>query len=160
MLMAGVVVLGGGCGYTGGSAATSAAGGPCTLGRMPDTRCSPGTALPGVTAQQVCVRGYSSSVRDVPLAEKDQVFAEYGVTSHRPGEYEVDHLLPLELGGSNEVANLWPEAAEPRPGFHEKDEVENYLHDQVCIGKVSLAQAQHQIATNWLGVYQVMVAQR
>ncbi len=42
---------------------------------------------------------------------------------------EVDHLTPLEdltpleVGGSNDLANQWPEAAEPRPGFHEKDQV-------------------------------------
>lgn len=40
-------------------------------------------------------------------------------------------------GGSNNIANLWPEAASPKPGFHEKDQVENYLHDQVCSGAIS-----------------------
>ncbi len=86
-------------------------------------------------------------------SEKDQVYAEYGIASHTAGEYEVDHLVSLELGGSNDIANLWPEPASPRPGFHEKDKVENYLHDQVCAGKISLADAQYQIATNWLSVY-------
>ena len=49
--------------------------------------------------------------------------------------------------------NLWPEAATPKPGFHEKDKVENYLHDQVCDGKITLKEAQIEIATNWLNVY-------
>ena len=61
--------------------------------------------------------------------------------------------MALEAGGSNDIANLWPEAAEPRPGFHEKDQVENYLHDQVCAGTMSLLDAQRAIATNWLDVY-------
>ncbi len=64
--------------------------------------------------------------------------------------------MPLELAGSNDIANLWPEAAEPRPGFHEKDQVENYLHDQVCGGAMSLPEAQRAIASNWLDVYQRM----
>ncbi len=51
------------------------------------------------------------------------------------------------------MANLWPEAAKPRPGYHEKDRVENFLHKQVCDGKMSLEEAQKQIATNWLDVY-------
>jgi hypothetical protein len=84
------------------------------------------------------------------------VYAEYSITSHFTGEYEVDHLISLELGGSNDIANLWPEAATPKPGFHEKDQVENYLHDQVCSGKVNLQQAQQEIATDWLAVYQQM----
>src|ERR1019366_5961663 len=53
------------------------------------------------------------------------------------GAVEGDHLVPLELGGDNVIANLWPEPAEPHPGFHEKDRVENYLHRQVCSGAMS-----------------------
>jgi hypothetical protein len=90
---------------------------------------------------------------------KDQVFAEYGIASHTPGEYEVDHLISLEIGGSNDIANLWPEAASPKPGFHEKDKVENYLHNQMCSGVISLQQAQIEIATNWLTVYDQMPQQ-
>ena len=33
--------------------------------------------------------------------------------------------MSLELGGSNDIKNLWPEAALPTPGFHEKDAVED-----------------------------------
>jgi hypothetical protein len=87
------------------------------------------------------------------------VYDEYGITHHSPGEYEVDHLISLELGGSNDISNLWPEAASPTPGFHQKDQVENYLHDQVCNSQISLAQAQHEIATNWLQVYQSLPSQ-
>ena len=95
-------------------------------------------------------------MRNVPTSEKNQVYAEYGKTRHAPGQYEVDHLVSLELGGSNNIANLWPEAASPKPGFHEKDQVENYLHDQVCSGAIPLKQAQIEIATNWLAVYNRM----
>jgi hypothetical protein len=28
---------------------------------------------------------------------------------------EVDHLIPLELGGSNDVKTLWPQPQDPRP---------------------------------------------
>src|SRR5437868_7021359 len=44
-------------------------------------------------------------------------------------------------------------------GFHEKDQVENYLHDQVCSGAMSLKDAQKEIATNWLAVYNRMSKQ-
>ena len=123
---------------------------------LADPACSPGAIFADATTDKICVSGYSKSVRDVPTSEKDQVYAEYGITSHSAGEYEVDHLISLELGGSNDIANLWPEPAEPRPGFHEKDKVENYLHDQVCSGAMSLTEAQVGIANNWLSFYQQM----
>lgn len=127
---------------------------------LPDSACTPGAIIASATKDQICQPGYARNVRDVPESEKSQVYAEYGITSHRAGEYEVDHLISLELGGSNDIANLWPEAANPRPGFHEKDQVENYLHDQVCSGANGLAQAQEQIATNWLDLYNRMPRSR
>jgi len=127
---------------------------------LPDSACTPGAIIATATKDQICRPGYATSVRNVPDSVKNQAYAEYGIRSHRTGEYEVDHLISLELGGSNDIANLWPEAANPRPGFHEKDQVENYLHDQVCSGAVSLSQAQEQIATDWLTVYDKMPSKR
>ena len=123
---------------------------------LPDPACTPGAILPAATVDQICQSGYSSSVRNVPQSTKDEVFAEYGIASHAPGEYEVDHLISLELGGSNSIANLWPQPASPEPGFHQKDQVENYMHDQVCTGKVPLQQAQIEIATDWLAIFKKM----
>jgi hypothetical protein len=122
-------------------------------GALPDPACTPGDIFAQATKAAICTPGYSRSVRDVPVAVKDAVYAAYGIASHIPGQYEVDHLVSLELGGSNDISNLWPEAAAPKPGFHEKDEVENTLHDQVCAGQIDLPTAQREIATNWLAVY-------
>jgi hypothetical protein len=126
---------------------------------LPDSACTPGAIVATATREEICASGYAKSVRDVTEEEKNQVYAEYGVKSHRAGEYEVDHLVSLEIGGSNDIANLWPEAASPKPGFHEKDKVENYLHDQICSGAMPLSQAQEQVATNWLAVYQKLPGQ-
>lgn len=82
----------------------------------------------------------------MPESVKQSVYAEYGIESHVRGSYEVDHLVSLELGGSNRVANLWPEVS---PGYHEKDGIENRLHDAVCAGSVSLPAAQQEIARDW-----------
>jgi|SRR5579859_3569762 len=128
-------------------------------GGLPDSACTPGAIFPNATQQQICVSGYTRTVRNVPFSEKDQVYAEYGIFHHSSGQYEVDHLVPLELGGSNDISNLWPEAADPTPGYHQKDKVENYLHDQVCSGAVALQDAQKEIATNWLAVYNRMPSQ-
>jgi hypothetical protein len=121
-------------------------------GVLPDSDCTPGAVFLDVTKDQICTPGYSQSVRDVPDSEKKQVYAEYGIATHFTGEYEVDHLISLELGGSNNISNLWPEAAEPHPGFHEKDQVENYLHREVCNGQMALRDAQKIIAHDWQSV--------
>jgi hypothetical protein len=125
-------------------------------GGLPDSACTPGALLATGTKDAICQPGYAGSVRNVPTSEKNQDYAEYGIASHTPGQYEVDHLVSLELGGSNDISNLWPELASPKPGFHEKDQVENYLHSQVCSGAIALKDAQVEIATNWLAVYNQM----
>lgn len=88
---------------------------------------------------------------------RETVFASYRIALPVPVDaYELDHLIPLELGGSDAIENLWPQAAVPSPGFHEKDKVEIYLKQRVCTGKMSLAEAQRSIATNWIQVYKDM----
>ena len=115
----------------------------------PNPALTPGDVF-AVDAPTICVSGYSSSVRDVPLSEKKQVYAEYGVSyPQATGAYEVDHFIPLELGGSNDIKNLWLEPANPTPGFHQKDQYENYGHKQVCNGEITLAEAQRRMATDW-----------
>lgn len=124
---------------------------------FPNSEFTPGDISSNVTSDQVCTPGFTKTVRNVTTATKKLVFEEYNISYPPPkGAYEVDHFIPLELGGSNEITNLWPEPADPKPGFHQKDEVENYLHEQVCKGTISLEQAQESIRTNWLTVYQKM----
>jgi hypothetical protein len=119
-----------------------------TIGNLPDPQCTPGAGI-DVPLETLCARGYTATVRNVSYETKQQVYASYSIAERDPGEYEVDHLIPLELGGTNDIRNLWPEPADPRPGYHEKDKVENYLHDQVCDRKMNLSEAQRIIATNW-----------
>ncbi len=123
-------------------------------GPLPDHACTPGAVFADATVEQICIKGYTATVRNVSTNLRKQVFAEYDLAYPQPrGAYEVDHLVPLALAGSNDITNLWPEAAEPTPGFHEKDIVEVYLQGEVCSGRVALPIAQRQIATNWLAVY-------
>lgn len=121
-------------------------------GSLPDRRCTPGATF-HVTARQVCKRGYSRRVRNVSESVKDRVYASYGITKDSAATYEMDHLISLELGGSNSIKNLFPEAATPRPGFHEKDKLENRLHALVCSGRMSLRTAQRRIRQNWIAEY-------
>jgi hypothetical protein len=111
------------------------------------------TLTPGATRvvslRVLCTPGSSGQARKVSSATKRQVFAAYHVTP-TPGAYEVDHLISLELGGSNDLANLWPQPYHGTLNAHDKDALENQLHALVCKGTVPLAEAQHAIATDWV----------
>jgi hypothetical protein len=83
---------------------------------LPDSKLTPGDTLPAVTAAEVCTPGWASEHRHVTESMRDRVYTEYGRT-RGPDCCEVDHLIPLELGGSNDMKNLWPEPDAPRPGW-------------------------------------------
>jgi hypothetical protein len=80
----------------------------------------------------------------------EQVDREYRVADTDAWRFEVDHLVPLELGGSNRLTNLWSQPYEPRPDAGEKDSLEKELHHLVGTGKMSLADAQTCIRSNWV----------
>lgn len=139
---------------------------PCSVnGALPDHACTPGAVFAEATPDVICVVGYTKTVRNVSLKLKQQIYDAYGIVYPQPtGSYELDHLVPLELGGNNDAANLFPEAAatasggapQNAAGFKEKDLVENYLHQEVCAGLMPLPQAQKIIAEDWLAVYDAL----
>ena len=122
----------------------------------PNHRLTPGVALP-VTTAQICRSGYAESVRDVPESEKLDVYRRYGVVDV-PYAHEVDHLISLEIGGSNDIRNLWPEPYAGKWGARTKDQVENALHDLVCAGRLRLRAAQQIEAANWVAAYERYVS--
>ena len=120
---------------------------------LPDPKLSPGDVLTSDSAK-VCVSGYTKTVRNVPQVLKEQVYREYGITSRQPGEYEIDHIISLELGGSNSLRNLFPQSYQTQPlNAHVKDSLENRLHSLACSGKITLSEAQTAISTNWTAAY-------
>jgi hypothetical protein len=127
----------------------------CKLGPNPDRRCSPGAYYSKLTKAVICSASFhTGSIRNVPQSEKYDVEVEYGMTEKLYGSsLEIDHIVSLELGGSNDIANLFPERASPAPGYHVKDKLENKLHSLVCSGSMSLSSARVGIATNWQKLY-------
>jgi hypothetical protein len=87
---------------------------------------------------------------------KVERMAAYGISAPL-AMYELDHLIPLELGGASTATNLWPEPLAGSRDAHRKDDLENAMRRQVCSGAVSLAVAQLAIAANWEDAYQTFV---
>src|SRR5438309_10994255 len=123
---------------------------------LPDPKCTPGATDPAVTQANIdstiCVSGYTKTVRpstSVTNPIKLQVMKYYGFIDS-PNNYELDHLIPLELGGApDDVKNLWPEPYYTNPSSYDKDGFESYLHNQVCSGAMALKTAQDEISYNW-----------
>jgi hypothetical protein len=92
---------------------------------------------------------------------KQRQLLAYGLTEPI-ADYEEDHLIPLEVGGSPaDPRNLWPEPRDvllPGEGAETKDKLENRLHDLVCSGALLLSDAQHAVASDWLAAYRVYVS--
>jgi hypothetical protein len=127
----------------------------CRLGADPDRACSPGAYYDELTKAVICSSSFhTSSIRNVPESLKHAVESEYGLAPGRYGRtLEIDHIVSLELGGSNDIANLYPEEADARPGYRVKDGLENRLHALVCTGAMTLRAAQRGIASNWQALY-------
>jgi len=121
---------------------------------LPDPVATPGATRAGATLQNICHGGSTKQFRNTTAAMKARAYGLYGARKVKNKCCEVDHLISLELGGADDPKNLWPQPYLPRPGAHEKDAVENYLHAEVCAGRLDLAQAQIQISTNWLDVWE------
>jgi hypothetical protein len=111
----------------------------------------PGAVDPHVTQATIqgtiCQRGYTTRVRPsrkVTDAIKRRLAD--GVPGS-PKDYELDHLIPLGLGGhptspDNLWLQNWSEAAM-------KDRDELRMHRDVCAGRMTLQEAQREMVTTW-----------
>ena len=96
----------------------------------------------------------------MPQRLRNEAYSKYGITSPNPGDYQLDHLIPLCLGGSNSIRNLWPQSYRTSPwNAHVKDVLERRLCNLACNGRVDLQTAQREIATDWIKQYQKYIAE-
>ena len=131
------------------SLSDDAAPSPASPGQV-DHGLTPGHVFADAAAAKICMPGYAGSARNVTVDTRRAVFTAYHISFPPPlGRYELDHLIPLELGGDNTAANLWPQIYHGADSADVKDHLENHLHDLVCAGKVPLAEAQQAIAGDW-----------
>jgi hypothetical protein len=107
-----------------------------------------------VTRDEVCPADAAHSARAVPAVLRQKVFEEYGMSQAKADAFEVDYLITPELGGAEDIRNLWPQPYEATLwNAHVKDALEDRLHEMVCSGEIDLATAQHDIATDWISAY-------
>ena len=129
---------------------------------VPDPNCTPGAFNPTITLEILqdpkfrtgCIRDKATTPQ-----EKSQTYSWYDIKhpSNNQGAtqvYELDHFVPLELGGADTLDNIWPQCGPSRVAlanryFKQKDLVENYLASMVRANKADLDQARKCITADW-----------
>jgi hypothetical protein len=94
---------------------------------------------------------------------RDAVLRRYGLPAGKHPDYEIDHLIPLCLGGSDDPSNLWPQprrTIEDAWNAEAKDRLERRICDMVCDGEIDIATAQQAFATDWIAAYQKYYGER
>jgi hypothetical protein len=120
---------------------------------LPDPGITPG-ATREVALADLCSAGEEEVVRSVPSSLRERIFQEYGIGGVPATEFEIDYLITPGLGGSDDVRNLWPEPHSNTVwNSFVKDQLEDRLHHMVCERKISLNEAQREIASNWIEAY-------
>lgn len=134
---------------------------------LPNPSMTPGAMNPAVSQdnihETICVKGYTKTIRP-PVSYTNRLkragIDNYGYQDKRLRDYEEDHLIPLEIGGSpTKIENLWPQPHHVTGGWGStaKEKLEHRLHALVCREKISLEEAQKAIATNWIDAYKKYV---
>ena len=120
---------------------------------IPNARLTPGAVRP-ISVSEVCSVSFSDDADQVPTSLRRQVLQEYKVSARQAGNYELDYLVSPQLGGTEDIRNLWPEPKSTAWNLRAKDALEDHLHDLVCEGKLDLATAQRDLSSDWITAYQ------
>jgi len=113
---------------------------------------TPGVALP-LTEAAVCSTAPTKRSHGQLAILGKEIFEKYGIRDPEHGHYELDYLIDPDLGGSDDARNLWPQPYSASWNAHVKDALEAHLRELVCTGKLTLAEAQHDISVDWIAAY-------
>jgi hypothetical protein len=121
---------------------------------LPDPERTPGAIFEDVQAADICDLHYTQGIRQPRFNAKVSAFASYGLSIHDRERFDVDHLIPVSLGGNNDDANLWPQPFDEEAGAQAKDLLERQLRGLVCSEYIPLQEAQQAIAKDWWTAFQ------
>ena len=91
------------------------------------------------TGDGICSTG-TRQLRHGDCARDDRIMAEYGLPAGLHPDFEIDHLIPVEIGGTDDARNLWPE-----PGRSIEPQWNAEARDRPCIG----APARRESTEDW-----------
>ena len=129
------------------------------LPMVPDDALTPGVVASSDPATVCAAKSYSKAHRATTAATKRAVYRSYGIAP-AGRDFEIDHRLPLALGGADAIANLWPQQGWTHPSYHDKDRLEQRLWIMVCKHRaMPLATAQQMLLGDWIQAYRQLFGQ-
>lgn len=147
----------------------------------PDPEKTPGL-LRDLTDEEIISTKWGKDRRKVTDEMKQQAFEDYGLkgrddktypTDKHGRRWQIDHLIPRQFGGADDLSNLWPLPYNPNsltppmmrepPGDYDepwnsynvvlKDITANKLMNEVRAGRMTLDEARSLLAGDWREVY-------
>ena len=107
--------------------------------------------------ETICRKGYTKTVRPSTIytnGVKKKLLREAGLVEADASLYELDHIVPLALGGHpRKLSNLMLQPWEGSEGAKQKDRLERKMQNMVCRGDIALTNAQHEIGSDWMTAY-------
>ena len=89
----------------------------------------------------------------IPYYVRATVLTAYRyVRSALHGDYVLDYLIPMFLGGAPVAANVWP-ASTSGIGLSQKTKLDRALYHRVCRRQMTLPQAQSALETDWFAAW-------
>ena len=105
----------------------------------PDLRKTPGALCEDSTTYRYpahikyCKRNVESKLKNIIIAEYDKEFG-FDIQKMPRGDFKIDHLIPLSIGGANEEANLWPQH---KSIYAYSDKIEGLLANLIAADRIS-----------------------
>jgi hypothetical protein len=123
--------------------------------QLPNNLYTPGKA-DKVDVKRLCAADFDAAAKPLSAWQKNEALTRYGV---RPESFngDLEHLVPVTLGGTNDPDNLYPFHAQGEYTVEAKQRLAAKLHELVCDGKISLKQAQDVFKKDWTKGYKQYV---
>lgn len=84
-----------------------------------------------------CERKVSADTKRAIIEIYDQKFG-FQISKMNRGEFKIDHFIPLSIGGSNSIENLWPQY---RKVYEVTDPIELELGNKISVGRIKQSEA-------------------
>ena len=121
---------------------------------VPDPTLTPG-AVRTTDPVEICEHS-TREYRHWSREADDRILIAYGLPPGPHPEVEIDHLIPLGVGGADDDRNKWPEprrSVEPVWNAEAKDRLELKLYKMICAGGIDPVEAQAEFTNDWTEAY-------